>query len=144
MAFGDDPLGSVPMGYVPPATEIPAVRSRQKALFFDATTRDFPIEDDGRYVATDPATAACQAALYFLRRRIPSAPTNGNTLDEVNPYDPRALAQADNAVRTALAHVAACGWISDIRVRIRPLKSGGHKTEVTVFNHLLEQDVPVT
>lgn len=144
MAFGDDPLGSVPIGQPGPTTEIPDVQTRQKALFFDVATRDYPIDEDtGRYAETDQATAACQNALFFLKKKIPSSPTTGNTLDEVDPFGPRAQADTDTRIRTALDPVARRGWIRDIQVRMQPVASGGMKVEVSVYNTLLGERKPV-
>lgn len=144
MAFGDDPLGSIPIGQPGATTEIPDVQARQKALFFDVATRDYPIDEDtGRYVETDQATAACQNALFFLRGKIPSSPTTGNSLDKVEPFSSRAQSDTDTRIRTALDPIARRGWISDIKIRMQPVRSGGMKVEVDVFNYLLGERTDV-
>jgi hypothetical protein len=136
MAFGDDALGDTPLGAPPDPSADPVVNARPAALYFNARTRDFPLGDDGRHIATDLATAACQTALFHTQGSIKCSPKTGNTLDKADPYGPRALAEADNIVRDALDSTARRGWISDTQVRMQPVATGGLKAEVSVKNHL--------
>lgn len=136
MGFGDDALGDVPLGNPPDASADPLVNARPKALYFNARTRDFPLDANGRHVATDLATAACQTALFHTKGSIKCSPETGNTLDKADPHGPRALAETDNIVRDALDSVARRGWISATQVRMQPVAAGGLKAEVSVKNHL--------
>ena len=144
MAFGDDPFGAVPIGTPPPGSTDRTVNTRPVGLFFDGATRDYPLDEEtGRYVETDQATAACQARLFNLRGRIRSSPTTGTTLDKRSPFGPRAQAEVDSDVKTALDPVVRRGWISNVRVRMQPISSGGMKVEVVVLNHLTGRDQPI-
>lgn len=117
MPLGDVPVGADPLGVEPAPYEPEDKPTMPRMVFFDGTTRDFPLDDDGRYVDIHPVDHAVQFAMFLEFGRVASALEAGNTLRSVgSPIGAGVALEIDSRVRTALRSLVQRRLISVSRI----------------------------
>lgn len=108
---GSSLAGAVPAGFDPPGT-VGAARSvvPPHALYLDAGSMDFPVDEDGHYQSVHPIDHQVEMRLVPATGSVPSDPSVGATLRDI-AIGSRAqmTAEATRIVNTRLADLIANG-----------------------------------
>jgi len=111
---------------------------RAAGIFFDGSTRDFPLDDDGRHVAIHPVDSAMQIALMVGLGTVGSAPDVGNDLVGNEYLEPQRLgARVSDSVRRATASLVARGDVTIEAIDHDTSLGGGLFVSVSYFNNRL-------
>lgn len=117
MPLGDVPFGSDPLGVAAEPYSPEDKPTTPRAPFFDGTTRDFTLDDDGRYVDIHPTDAAVQFALFVEYGKAVSALDTGHTLRSLpSPIAPAVILDITDRVRRALKSLLDRRLIRLVRV----------------------------
>lgn len=124
MGFGTDPLGAGPAGMDLPASTEQRAAARPTALAFDGLTRNFILDENGRYKAAHPIDAKYFQRLRTAAGSIRSAPNTGQGVGSLQYIDPRTI---DSFVRDQV------NLVSEDMIAAR---------EITVHNIEVDRSVP--
>lgn len=108
------------------------------APFFDGTTRDFPVDDDGRHTDIHWIDSAVQMALLVEAQRIATAPQTGQTYRQI-VLGPKLQSDVENRTRTALEHLVKTGAVEILDIKYR--QPNRHALFVAVWYRNLETQI---
>jgi hypothetical protein len=108
------------------------------AIHFDAVTRDFPRDENGRFFEIHPVDSRVQMALAVALGGIASSTTTGNALRRIKYLNPRRIkAQATDAIRQAMAPIVADGDATVAEVIVEQRQRHAVIVQVDYFNERL-------
>jgi hypothetical protein len=121
MGAGDFTAGTSDLAGEDPVAELSAPRNAQApiALAFDAATRTFLRDDDGRYYSVHPVDQKVALAIFVELGKITAAPNEGGTLRSIKYLDPAKIeADARDRIQRALARVLSPGDIAEVGLKV--------------------------
>lgn len=117
MGLGDSLLGETLLGEDEIARGVADGSLTPRALRFNAKTRDFDRDENGRYIDAHPVDADVALALFIEAQKLGSTPEVGQTLRRIrNPVGASVGTDVKNRVRIALKHLVDRGDIEVISV----------------------------
>lgn len=144
MSLGDDLLGEELFGEDDAEASDEAYRAKPAAIFFDGTTRDFPMED-GHYVGIHPVDAEMQMVTHIALGSIAGSPETGNKLHEIEYLDPLRLgATVRDEMRLRTKALVDRGDVTIDDITHETFGNGGLAVAVDYYNERLTDRVKKT
>lgn len=137
MGMGTDPAGANIAGFDQQTPSRERIATVPAALAFDGATKNFKLDDRGRYVAAHPVDAKVFMILRTLQKSIRSASGTGQTVSDIRYIDKKTIqASVENRVRTALGPVAQANEISIDSIEVETMQFGGVAFAVNYVNRV--------
>lgn len=119
MGAGDLPAGMEDAGDdITPGAASARVTPFWNALLIDPTTRDFPRDADGNYIALHPVDARVELAMMVVQGTIATAPDLGNALRNIAYITSSTVKEVTYEVRNALNDEVLGGNIRIVSIRV--------------------------
>lgn len=143
MGFGDYPCGDFPAGDDPtPARAAQRQVPDTAAVYFDPSTKDFPLDADGFYVAIDPVDQRVALALTTVEGSMSGSTDVGSRLRRIKYLDPLHIkALVTDAVKVALADEINAKNIALVSVEVDLPNASALLVRVTYQNLRLVKSV---
>ncbi|MGN6107662.1 MAG: hypothetical protein ACTHU0_21310 [Kofleriaceae bacterium] len=127
MAFSFAAAGAAPAGAPTNLTaSSPREVSTPVALYFNPTTRDFRIDDEGRYLSMHPVDQAVALAVFHALGAIPAAADVGSIVRRIQyAGGPRLVAEVTDSIRQAVVDLAKAGDVREERIEVKTGGFGG-------------------
>jgi hypothetical protein len=135
--------GGFGRGGLDPVPEVSKATAKRppRALLFDGLTKDYALDDEGRYLAVHPVDATVFQILRTVVGSIASAPSTGQTVGAIPFIDKKKIfAQVDDAVRVALKALVDRGSVQILAIIVEPRRFGAVAFEVRYLNLEATQD----
>lgn len=135
------PAGSGGAGHAP--VQPPSIvgrRVRPAATRFEGATADYPLDDEGNWVAIDPVDQEVALSLLIPLGSCASAPDVGNTFRELVPQSASLQADAEDRARRSLFRPLSRKDIALDRVAVRPNVTTGGVLVFAYYRNLRSAD----